>query len=107
MVLGKRGLVGAAERGLRQPDRTFNRGKSNRMIEMEFIGGPWDGTQEVKAEAVPPTLRVPAHLYGYYQLCKRENEEERPLTTLHLSEEELRERYRYLWIPKDSRGKAA
>jgi hypothetical protein len=76
------------------------------MIEIGFIGGPWDGTQEIKPEAVRPTIRIPGHLYGYYQICKRENEEERPLTVLHLSAEEIGRDYCYLWIPKDSRGKA-
>jgi hypothetical protein len=77
------------------------------MIEMGFIGGPWDGSKELGPEEIRPAIRVPGFLHGYYQLCKRENEEERPLMILNLAAEEIAERYRYLWVTKDNRGKTA
>lgn len=85
----------------------FGKDRVTKMIEMEFIGGPLDGTREMKPEEIRPSIRVPSSLYGFYQLVKRANEEERPLVILNLTVEEIRERYRYLWVTKESRGKTA
>jgi hypothetical protein len=85
----------------------FGKDRVTKMIEMEFIGGPLDGTQEMKPEEIRPAISVPAQIHGYYQLCKRTDEEERPLVILHLSAEEIGKRYRYLWVTRESRGKTA
>jgi hypothetical protein len=76
-----------------------------KMIEMEFIGGPLDGPRPMAPEEIRPFLRIPVQLYGVYALRKKDAEEERVLTTLNLSPEEISQQYHYLWIPTDNRGK--
>jgi hypothetical protein len=77
------------------------------MIEMDFIGGPLDGSKEMRPEEIRTAIQVAAQTTGYYQLCEKANEEVRPFTILNLSPEDVKELYHYLWIPKESRGKTA
>jgi hypothetical protein len=81
------------------------------MIQIEFVGGPDDGTHEMQPIEIRPAIRVPGHLNGYYQLYRREPEEVAgegvSLAILNLDAAEIGKRYCYLWSTKDSRGKAA
>jgi hypothetical protein len=81
-------MVEAVTPGVERKDRSF------KMIEMEFIGGPFDGSKEMAPEEIRPILRIPVQLHGVYQLCRKDAEEERFLTALHLTLEEIGRNYR-------------
>lgn len=84
------------------------------MIQIEFVGGPSDGTHEMQPQEIKPAIRVPGHISGYYQLYRREPEEVEEATgegisstVFHLNAEEIGKRYFYLWTTKESRGTTA
>lgn len=74
-------------------------------LQIEFKGGPLDGTFEMYPWQVKPTITVDGAPEGHYKLYARRGAQPPPpdegeARVLMLGRDELEARYRYFWIPK-------